>query len=152
MNTLDLASELSRLIPMLMALAIGLCLIKEDRRPRVCRVLVNGLPNEGSRINVATSWSNLRIGLLNHGSLDPTSGLLLRGSRSVHTRGMGFPIDIVFLSKSGKVLGWDEAVPPGRRRISGPKGTADVLELATGAAVQVFGLAQGAVLTFEVRA
>jgi hypothetical protein len=45
-----------------------------------------------------------RRGLLGRDSLPPGRGLLLRPCGSVHTFGMRFPIDVVFLDRGGRVL------------------------------------------------
>ena len=105
---------------------------------------------ESWRILHATTFSNRRIGLLNHSSLDIKSGLLLRKSRKVHTVGMLFSIDLVFLNKSGVVLDSKTTVAPGLRGLKGPRGTAMVLELAAGTVGRTEAFSPGATLTFPV--
>jgi len=46
----------------------------------------------------------------------PTHALLLPRCRSVHTFGMRFPLDLIWLDRDGRVLRVDEAVPPWRVR------------------------------------
>jgi uncharacterized membrane protein (UPF0127 family) len=46
----------------------------------------------------------------------PAAGLLLPRTRSVHTFGMRFPLDLVWLDRSGQVVRVDRAVRPGRVR------------------------------------
>ena len=46
----------------------------------------------------------------------PAHALLLPRCRSVHTFGMRFPLDLVWLDRDGRVLRVDEAVPPWRVR------------------------------------
>ena len=46
----------------------------------------------------------------------PAHALLLPRCRSVHTFGMRFPLDLIWLDRDGRVLRVDEAVPPGRVR------------------------------------
>jgi len=46
----------------------------------------------------------------------PDHALLLPRCRSVHTFGMRFPLDLVWLDRDGRVLRVDEAVPPWRVR------------------------------------
>jgi hypothetical protein len=58
-------------------------------------------------------------------------GLLLMPASSVHTLGMRFNIDVVFLSRQMRILSLAENVTPWRIVIA-PKGTARVLELAAG--------------------
>ena len=43
-----------------------------------------------------------------------SAGLLLPGCRSVHTFGMRFPLDLVFLDFELRELSLRRAVPPGR--------------------------------------
>lgn len=59
----------------------------------------------------ATPWSRLR-GLLGHAPLQPGEGLLLRGEKSIHTIGMGFPIDVLFLDRAGRVVHLAHTMPP----------------------------------------
>ena len=42
------------------------------------------------------------------------AGLLLPRCRSVHTFGMRFPLDLLFLDEEGRVIELRRAVPPGR--------------------------------------
>jgi uncharacterized protein len=46
----------------------------------------------------------------------PDHALLLPRCRSVHTFGMRFPLDLVWLDRAGRVVRVDEAVPPWRVR------------------------------------
>jgi hypothetical protein len=46
----------------------------------------------------------------------PGHALLLPRCRSVHTFGMRFPLDLIWLDRDGRVLRVDAAVPPGRVR------------------------------------
>jgi len=43
-------------------------------------------------------------GLLGHAPLQAGEGLLLRGEKSIHSIGMGFDIDALFLDAAGKVV------------------------------------------------
>jgi hypothetical protein len=56
---------------------------------------------ENGRV-AADIWTRLR-GLLGHPPLQPGEGLLLRGERAIHTIGMGFAIDALFLDREGRV-------------------------------------------------
>ena len=56
----------------------------------------------------------------------PAHALLLPRCRSVHTFGMRFPLDLIWLDRDGRVLRVDEAVPPWRVRSC--RGAAAVLE------------------------
>ncbi len=58
-----------------------------------------------------------RTGLLKHSSLEPGDGLLIR-TEGVHTFGMKFPIDVVFLSKSKKILKIRPSMARGRIALS----------------------------------
>jgi uncharacterized protein len=83
------------------------------------------------RVRLATSFSSRCIGLLRNGSLSVQDGLLLSPARSIHTLGMRFVIDVVFLSRRMQVLGLAPSVQPWRFRRA-PRGTLRVLELAAG--------------------
>lgn len=60
----------------------------------------------------ATRWQRL-VGLLGRRHLPPGQGLLLVPCRAVHTIGMRFPIDVIFLAREGRVVGI-ATLPPGR--------------------------------------
>ena len=80
---------------------------------------------------MADSWLKRLIGLLNRSDLPDNHGLLLQPCSSIHTVGMRFRIDAVFLDDDGRVLGIRENIGPFRFCIA-PKGTTAVLELASG--------------------
>jgi uncharacterized protein len=51
----------------------------------------------------ATAWSRMR-GLLGHAPLGSGEGLLLSGEKAIHTVGMGFAIDVLFLDRECRVV------------------------------------------------
>ena len=57
------------------------------------------------------------------------SGLLIPRCASVHTFGMRFPLDVVFLDAAGRSLAIRRGVPP--RRLLGHRGARAVLEIPT---------------------
>ncbi len=65
-------------------------------------------------VEVADSPLKRMKGLLGRDSLRPGEALLLRPCNWIHTVGMRFPIDIVFLSKDNTILKAEENVPPNR--------------------------------------
>jgi uncharacterized membrane protein (UPF0127 family) len=69
--------------------------------------------------------------LLHRRSIPEHEGLLLVPGSTVHTLGMRFSIDVVFLNRQMRVLGLAQNVPPWRIVIA-PKDTTRVLELAAG--------------------
>jgi uncharacterized protein len=80
-----------------------------------------------------TAWTRLR-GLLGHKPLQVGEGLLLRGEKAIHTIGMGFAIDVLFLDRNGYVKHAIPTMPPFR---ASPfvSAAADVLELPAGTIV-----------------
>lgn len=93
----------------------------------------------------AGTGAESRTGLLKHSSLEPGDGLLIR-TEGVHTFGMRFPIDVVFLSKSKKVL----KIRPNmvRARIALSLRAHSVLELPAGT-LESTGTLVGDQLVFE---
>ena len=83
------------------------------------------------QVIMADSWLKRLIGLLNRSHLADNEGLVLMPCASIHTVGMRFSMDAVFLSSEGVVLGIRENIRPFRFCIA-PKGTQAVLELASG--------------------
>lgn len=58
----------------------------------------------GSHVRVAhTWWSRLR-GYLGRSRPDAGEGILLVPCNAIHTYGMAFPLDVLFLDESGRVL------------------------------------------------
>jgi len=64
------------------------------------------------RVKVADSMLSRLVGLLGKRSLRPDSGLWIVPSSGVHTLGMLFTIDVVFLDKNLKVVGLRELLRP----------------------------------------
>ena len=71
-----------------------------------------------------------RKGLLAHGSLPPSTALVIAPTNAIHTFFMKFPIDVVFVSKGGRVLKIRSRVPAWRMTAS--LRAFAVLELAAG--------------------
>jgi hypothetical protein len=67
-------------------------------------------------IVVATSFRQRLLGLALRRRAPPGRALLIPRCRSVHTFGMRFPLDLVWLDAAGDVLTVERAVPPGRLR------------------------------------
>jgi uncharacterized membrane protein (UPF0127 family) len=85
----------------------------------------------GDRIRVADGvWSRF-VGLLGTASLAPGDGLLLYPSQGVHTLGMRFAIDVVFLSHDFKVVALRGCLKPFRMTSLVSRSTC-VLELPVG--------------------
>jgi len=82
-------------------------------------------------VGVAANFESRRIGLLNRDSLRPDEGLLLSPGGSIHTVGMRFAIDVLFLDTRMQVLKRVFRLPPWRVAFA-PSGTQYVLELAPG--------------------
>ena len=83
-----------------------------------------------------THWTRLR-GLLGLGADDfgNGAGLWIVPCHGVHTLGMGFPIDVLYLDGSSKVIAIRSAVPPWRFTPVLRKASS-VLELPIGTAVE----------------
>ncbi len=80
----------------------------------------------------ATLWERFR-GLLGRKSLARGDGLLLKGEQAIHTIGMQFPIDALFLDRRGRVVRIEHSIPPLRLTPFIFK-AANVLELPAGMA------------------
>ena len=75
------------------------------------------LPDGTVAIEATTALARL-LGLagLERTDIPARHGLLLRRCRSVHTFGMRFDLDLIFLSPGGSVIAVEHAVPPARIR------------------------------------
>jgi len=57
-------------------------------------------------------------GLIGHPPLDAGQGLMIRPCRWIHTFGMSFPIDVVYVGKDGRAVALTERLP--RNRVDRP--------------------------------
>lgn len=100
----------------------------------------------GEKIILAGDSRSRRTGLLKHQTLDPGEGLWIVPCEAVHTFGMKFAIDVIFLSRSRKILKIRSDMT--RRRIALCLRAHSVLELPAGT-LQHTGTIPGDQLEFE---
>nr|WP_320025957.1 DUF192 domain-containing protein [uncultured Acetobacterium sp.] len=67
-----------------------------------------------SEVKVADRFVTRLIGLLKTVVLTENQGLLLKKCNQVHTFGMKFAIDAIFLSKDGDILHMEQEMMPGK--------------------------------------
>lgn len=82
------------------------------------------------RVEIADSGAARSKGLLGRNGLAPGEGLWIVPCESVHTFGMRFPIDLVYLDRHKKVKKVRSRVPPWR--VSACLSAHSVVELASG--------------------
>ena len=87
----------------------------------------------GFEVPVASTFLSRVLGLARLSRDRAGPGLLIPRCRSVHTFGMRFPLDVVFLDEAGRVLELRRAIPP-NRVVRCPGATA-VLELPSPQAI-----------------
>jgi len=85
----------------------------------------------GKQVAIADSWWNRLRGLLARPRLRAGEGLLLLDCGSVHTVGMGYPIDVAFLDSEGTVVRNIARLGPCRVGMGGPEAV-HALELPAG--------------------
>ena len=100
------------------------------------------------RAEVADTGPKRRTGLLQHTGLQPGEGLWIVPCEAVHSFGMKFAIDVVYIDRKRKVRKTRAAMVP--RRISGCLLAHSVLELPVGA-IELSGTRAGDQLSFEER-
>lgn len=83
-----------------------------------------------SRLLTAFDSESRRKGLLAQGSLPPSTAMIIAPTNAIHTFFMKFPIDIAFVSKSGRILKIRSSVPAWRMTAS--LRAFAVLEMAAG--------------------
>jgi uncharacterized membrane protein (UPF0127 family) len=95
-------------------------------------VLVNATKKSSlsDRCHFADSVFKRMVGLLNRKTLAPGEGLLLDRCYGIHTIGMRFPIDVLFMDKELRVIRAVPALPPFRTCVV--KHAVYVLELPVG--------------------
>jgi hypothetical protein len=91
-------------------------------------------------VRIATRFLARARGLLAGPPLEPDEAMLIAPCSSIHTFGMRYPIDVVFLNRNARVVRVCPQVPAGRIRFGW--GAAAVLELRAGQAAR-HGLAPG---------
>lgn len=85
----------------------------------------------GTRVRTARTFRERLRGLLGTPGLAEGEGLWLDPCGSVHSFGMGYPIDVLFLDPAGEVVGLVSSLAP-NRVVRGIPGAAGVLELPAG--------------------
>lgn len=102
------------------------------------------LPN----VRGAVTWLQRLRGLLFSPPLpsDGSDALLIRPCSAIHTLGMGYDLDVVFLDKDGQVMSIHPNVKPWRGCVQA--GARDVLELRGGVAART-GLKVGDVVRWD---
>lgn len=78
-----------------------------------CSILRNGMVL-CDEVKVADRFMTRLVGLLRTGGLAENQGLLLKKCNQIHTFGMKFSIDAIFLSKDGKILHTEQEMGPGK--------------------------------------
>ncbi len=76
-------------------------------------------------------WSRMR-GLLGRSGLPDGTGMLLSPCNSIHTVGMRFALDVIFLDRDRQVVRVVQSVRPNRFALGG-RGAKSAVELAAGA-------------------
>lgn len=84
--------------------------------------------------NAVSAWERTR-GLLGRPQLQAGEGMLIRDCRLVHTLGMGYPLDLVFLDSRGTVRKLVRNVAP--TRLAGSLQADQTLELASGSLTNI---------------
>ena len=120
----------------------------------LCVLLPDGRPLAARAWQTENTFERAQ-GWLKRKSVEPGEGLIICPCNSIHTFGMGFAIDAVFLDRHGKVLCLKPAVQP-KRLAWGPwiglllPWTVQVLELPAGT-LQGSGLEVGHALQLNPR-
>lgn len=99
------------------------------------------------RVAVARTAVGRLRGLLGRKSLAPGAGLLLRPCNGIHTLGMQFSIDVLFLDADGLVLRAEDSLRPGHV-VPWVRRAKQALELPAGAALAA-GVVAGSRLRIE---
>lgn len=91
-------------------------------------------------VEVAFESADRKRGLLGRDSLDPGHALIIAPCSAVHTFGMQFAIDVVFVARTGKILKITRKMGPGR--VTASLRAFATIELRAGS-VDTIGLASG---------
>jgi uncharacterized membrane protein (UPF0127 family) len=105
------------LAPLLAAPHAPLALVNDSRRALIA-----------ARVEPALDSRARRRGLLGRDHLETETAFLIAPSNAVHTFGMRFPIDLLFVARDGQVLKRIVALP--RRRLAAAFGAFATIELS----------------------
>jgi uncharacterized membrane protein (UPF0127 family) len=83
---------------------------------RFAGLAVAELPG-GLHVHVARTWRERRVGLGRLDELPPDRALHILRCPAVHTFGMRFPLDLIWLDGKGRVVRVDRGVRAGRQRV-----------------------------------
>jgi uncharacterized membrane protein (UPF0127 family) len=101
---------------------------------RLASLPARALPGGLVVVEAATAVARLRgLAWLDADALPPSAGLRLARCRSVHTFGMRFGLDLIWLAGDGAVVRVDRDVPRRRQRAGG-RGARAVIEVHAGRA------------------
>ncbi|HET6387023.1 MAG TPA: DUF192 domain-containing protein [Armatimonadota bacterium] len=84
------------------------------------------------RATIASNLWKLLVGLIPYRRLNPGDGMVFPRTGSIHTTGLKFEIDVLFLSRDGRIIGMKERVAPFRIAWA-PRGSHTAIELPGGA-------------------
>jgi uncharacterized membrane protein (UPF0127 family) len=101
-----------------------------------------------SRVERTAAWLERLRGLLGRGALGPDAALLIERCGAVHTVGMRFALDLVFLDRMWRVTRVVRDVPSGRLMVYGGWSAVRVVECEAGC-VDFSGLRAGSELTWN---
>lgn len=112
---------------------------------KLCTAVMDGV-TIADRVKRADGFLARLAGWMGKRQAEDAEGLLLSPCRQIHTFFMRFPIDVLYLSKTGEILKWEQSMPPGK---IGPsvRGCASVLELVGGVGNGV-GIRPGRIISF----
>lgn len=86
-------------------------------------------------VKAAHSWLKRLVGLLGSSHLALNDGLWIKPCKGIHTIGMLYKIDVIFLDQGLRITKIHRNIPPFWFSMA-PKGTESVIELASGAAAR----------------
>lgn len=103
----------------------------------------------GARVLIADRWWHRLRGLLGRRRPAEGDGILLVPCRAVHTIGLGYPLDVLFLDREGEVVATYPGLRP--RRFTRFHGTAEyALEVPAGT-IEATGTGVGDRLVWTIR-
>ncbi len=101
-----------------------------------------------SSLLIADTFLRRLIGLLNRDSISDQEGMLFPKCSAIHTIGMRFPIDVIFMDRSQRIIKILPNFPPNRIMFWPVRGSYYVLEVK-GGWCQDRGINEGDILEWE---
>jgi len=125
-------SMIELLLVIIIIVLLKLLISVDLKRSRIKKMSINGIVIEQFKLLSLDSWVQRRVGLLNCVSLKEGEGLFFPKTSKIHTEGMCFPIDVIYLDKNHIVKELKTSISDGLKSVETSFSAKSVIELGEG--------------------